>query len=253
MNKKQIIIGLVVLAVVGVIAGVGWAGIAKKKIKKHQIQKEFKTEIITPKQPEEPIVQPKNHEFSKEEFFEKFKQGQISPQELERLASERKMYRDEKYGFEFQYPAIYDSFERSKLKKLEEGNVITLGDRIWIGIKDSKGQTLSEIKKNIELQKKEILQTPSKLDEEDRFDYEEISINGNPAIIVRDRTLGMGRYGETVYLEKRGRIYSLSFFAGGSFIDMYTMYTQQKKLPEYLNEFNVFKTIVIPSFKFIEK
>ena len=58
-----------------------------------------------------------------------------------------KTYRNEKYGFEFEYPKIYDEEKEYQLCRISESkdkNFITLAGRIQISVLDSNGLNLNE-------------------------------------------------------------------------------------------------------------
>jgi len=110
-----------------------------------------------------------------------------------------KTYRNEKYGFEFKYPKEFAEDERCRAIEME--NVIGIGMRIFITIKDSGGLSLSEY-----------------VDKEITFDIESrknITVGSREAISIEYRFGGLGRYGKVVYLLKDDKIFNFSFTAGG--------------------------------------
>src|SRR3989344_1133420 len=118
-------------------------------------------------------------------------------------------YRNDEYGFEFQYPKVFDQKEQCRLREgikstgVEEYRI--LGNRINIIVRDSQGQTLDE------LVERELQRLGDSVEE---LHQGRIVIAGEKAAILSYRSKGMGRYGEANYLLRDGKIYEFSFFAG---------------------------------------
>ena len=114
-----------------------------------------------------------------------------------------KSYRDENLGFEFQYPKIFDEYKDCELRDILGDGTLTLGNRISIYVKDSKGLTLEEY----------IAQNFSS---EYLFDItrDDIQVGGEKATQVGFRIKGTGRYGQMTYVLHEGMIYHFAHGAG---------------------------------------
>jgi hypothetical protein len=123
--------------------------------------------------------------------------------------SDWKTYRNDTYGFQFKYPAVYEEFKGCGLR--EENNIIFLGNRIEIQIGDSKGLFLDEYVN-------EYISQSFHTDLGDQFELKNLTISGNPAIEITYRLGKIGRFGESVFLLHGGKIYKFSVVAGPSCI-----------------------------------
>jgi hypothetical protein len=125
------------------------------------------------------------------------------------------IYRNEKLGYEFKYPKLYENpsgqyiktkiIENNKLKIKGENpiNGFSIEGRIGLSIIDSKGLNLTQFVDN-ELKNMEGIEIATK---------ENLTIAGEKGIKITYRTKGMGRYGEDIYLLKDNQIYHFSCFA----------------------------------------
>jgi hypothetical protein len=118
---------------------------------------------------------------------------------IEDETADWKTYRNEKYGFEFQYPPIPDCGFCKLDRADEEGFMV---NRTSLDVESLEGLTLSEFA-NKEMEMFEI---------ESR---EEHLIDGKEAIGVSYRFGGMNRYGQATFIKKDDKVIILSFTAGG--------------------------------------
>lgn len=121
-----------------------------------------------------------------------------------------KIYNNKKYGFEFQYPAIYDEKEEFQSCKPKESIntvdpylFVSVANRVWVQILDSEGLDLSDYvdrKINQDIENKVI-----------EIESEKIGlIYGNKSIEITYRLLGSNAWGEMAYILKDKNIYAFS-------------------------------------------
>lgn len=144
--------------------------------------------------------------------------------------SEMEIYINEKHGFEFKYPMIYEKFKGCGIR--EENGIIYLGNRIQLQIVDSQGLSLNEYVN-------QYINQNLRTDLVKEYQSKDVSISGNYAIKITYRLTGIGRFGETVFLFHKGKVYKFSFLAGPSCIkDILELETLQQ---------------ILSTFKFIDK
>ncbi len=117
-----------------------------------------------------------------------------------------KIYRNEEYDFEFEYPGIYEKKEEYKECRLWEGTYedvnprlfVCVASSVWLQVLDPEELTFSEyvdkiINKDLKLESKKTT-----------------SVGGKEAVNLTYRLLGSGAYGSMTLLEKDGKIYMFS-------------------------------------------
>lgn len=125
-----------------------------------------------------------------------------------------KTYRDEEYGFEFKYPAVFDKFEDCKLR--EEDNVISVGSRFVIFISNAEGLSLLEY---VTEEREEVLREQKWPSPEESWYQENIRVGDIEGIKVLH--FHGPRYSEMIYLLKDNKIYEIAFTAGIPCLDHY--------------------------------
>ncbi len=149
-----------------------------------------------------------------------------------------KTYRNEEYGFEFKYPAIYDEKEefqscglKENINTIEPYLFVSVAGRVWVQILDSEGLNLSEY---IDKKTKQDLKIESRKNG---------MIDGNESIEISYRISGSNAWGEMAFILKNKNFYAFSLerpnFECDSEIDNISIYS-------------VYGT-VISTFKFTEK
>ncbi len=110
-------------------------------------------------------------------------------------------YRDDRYGFEFQYPVYGQPDSRCpEIKKTETG--FELG--IFSLTVDSAEDTLDDF-------------VASQLEGMEIEKNEKLTVANRPAVKVDYQTKGMGWYGSDTYIEQNGRIYDFGILANEAF------------------------------------
>jgi len=186
MNKKTALIAFLALIVISVIGLSAYLlqGTSKRQKELTPVLPEVSKKILPPKEP-------------------------TVPSQPEIDTSDWKVYRNEKYGFEFKYPKEYDNYEWCRIK--EEGNEIRVGPvgmRFIIQIRDARGVSLSKYVDQVNKEEWE---------SEDIGDIKNIRVGDNEGIEV---TYSYGpRYSRTIFLLKNNKAYHISFHAGISCLD----------------------------------
>lgn len=119
------------------------------------------------------------------------------------------LYHCTQYSFQFKYPALYERKETCAIRIHK--NAILLGNAITITVIEFEGLTLSE--------QVNVFTKSFSADLGDWFDLKYVSIDGVLGIIVEYRIGGMGRYGETLFVEWQHKICKFSFFGTHSCIE----------------------------------
>ena len=119
--------------------------------------------------------------------------------------SETTAYRNDQFGFEFQYCSECTLTERS-----EGGDVyltLIVGGQLELHVSDSGGLSLTDY----------VSQATSQL-EAGGASIESVvqaaPVDGAEAVTVQYRFGGLGRYGEATFFERNGRVYDVGFRAG---------------------------------------
>jgi len=114
-------------------------------------------------------------------------------------------YRNEEFGFEFQYPKEFAESQECKARMSEvQTNVVNIGNRINITIGDSKGMSLEDF-------------VSADFSREFLFDINqsEQSVGGEKAITISYRVEGTGRLGTVTFIKRGAKIYQFDYLAGG--------------------------------------
>ena len=158
-----------------------------------------------------------------------------------------KVYRNEEYGFEFQYPQIYDQEDYKSCRVSNVGESFYVGSRSSLDIVDSKGLDLATYVYEF-IKEKEKKPYNWKIEPE-----EGATIGENGAHKISYRFGGTDRYGTASFFKKDGKIFIFSFSAGnfvcdyeaGSIFefDVYDQMLSTFKFIKTKDEFEVIKRI----------
>jgi hypothetical protein len=126
--------------------------------------------------------------------------AQKEPVAPEISAFETKTYRDDRFGFEFQYPeAVKDTVLCPKFEKTDDGfnlNIFSLTTSIKQG---ELGDYIGSAMQGMNIDKRE-----------------NITVAGIAATRIDYQTTGMGWYGSSTFIENGGRVYEFGLLANES-------------------------------------
>lgn len=111
-------------------------------------------------------------------------------------------YRNDEFGFEFQYPKVFDEYSGCELRDILGDQTLTLGNSISIFVESTEGLSLEEyVNRNFS--------------SESQFDISrrDIQVGGKDAIQIGSRTEGLGRYSEITYVLDQDKVYIFTYQA----------------------------------------
>lgn len=141
-------------------------------------------------------------------------------------------YRNEEFGFEFQYPKGFAESKECKARMSGgQKNVVNVGNRIDITVGDSKGMNLQDF-------------VAADFSREFLFDthQSEQSVGGEKAIMISYRVEGTGRLGTVTFVKRGDKIYRFDYLAG---VDCPAAYAGDTSELDVLSQ-------ILATFRFVE-